>query len=443
MRSEVDLNIKAIRDKKKAKIRKIFTEIFIILVGLYLANAFIKQYFFKLQTDVVTRIDFEDSYEVSGFAIRDEHLLDNEEVSHIDYTLKDGDAVSKGEILAYLYKSQEDADTQNQINTLKSKKEILSQLNSGKDFSRINLEKLSNQIYELLDDIANKSSSGCVLHDFERKIEELQYKLNERQIVKGDKINFDKKLKEIDSKISNLSSNLSAATAEIKSPFSGNFASSIDGYEGVLDYSAATRITVGDLDNIENKRQELAQHSDKKSPIAKVFTNSSWFIACKLDKSKLNIFGMNENINLRLPCSNSLIVPAKIVAINKSDMSAAMILRCDYMNTDIAKWRKGDFQICRNRYSGLKVDKNAVHMREFSKKVKDTQGNETVKTKQVLGVYTLKGDSIRFKQIEVLHSADSYVICKENPSIDTLYADSALEVYDKIIIGGLSLNDSQ
>ena len=55
MRSEVDLNIKAIRDKKKAKIRKIFTEIFIILVGLYLANAFIKQYFLLWEDIMITK----------------------------------------------------------------------------------------------------------------------------------------------------------------------------------------------------------------------------------------------------------------------------------------------------------------------------------------------------------------------------------------------------
>ena len=75
----------------------------------------------------------------------------------------------------------------------------------------------------------------------------------------------------------------------------------------------------------------------------------------------------------------------------------------------------------KKEYDGLKVSKNALRVVDSKR-----------------GVYVLTGMQVKFVEVNVLFSNDSYMIC-EKQSAD----DSVLRLYDEVIVKGKNLYDGK
>ena len=71
--------------------------------------------------------------------------------------------------------------------------------------------------------------------------------INTRQIATGQVTDFNAKIQSLQDQLTALGSVKGTKKGEIKSPSSGYFVSSIDGYESAFSYDNATELTVDDL----------------------------------------------------------------------------------------------------------------------------------------------------------------------------------------------------
>ena len=114
-------------------------------------------------------------------------------------------------------------------------------------------------------------------------------------------------------------------------------------------------------------------------------------------------------------------VTVKKINISETSSSAVVLFACNEMNSELASMRSGPMTVVKKEYDGLKVSKNALRVVDSKR-----------------GVYVLTGMQVKFVEVNVLFSNDSYMIC-EKQSAD----DSVLRLYDEVIVKGKNLYDGK
>lgn len=413
----------------------------LILIGILLILYIIFQLFYSkfagVKTDTVTEITSYDTYETNGLVIRNEIMVDDNIGGYAIYTVDDGYAIAGGASVADIYESQEDVVAENQIKSLESKKSDLEQLRNGSSTFERDLDKLNNQIYDEISGIESLTSGGS-LYKMSTNLDDLTYMLNERQLVKGDVIDFSSKINDIDQQINELESTHSSAIGSINSPQAGYFISLPDGYENVVNYDDIKTMTVDELRSVQPQPVD-------DTAIGKIATDLNWYVVCEIPSDKSSLYRVDDVVDIEMPYSTNMTIPATVVAVNQTTKNdpAALVLECDYMNSDIAKARNEKIEINSNEYTGLKVSKDAIHIQEVTKQSVDENGQVHKDTQEVQGVYVLYGNQLVFKQIVPLYAYSNYVICDDEPDEEELYTDGTVQVYDKVVTGGTNLYDGK
>ena len=121
-----------------------------------------------------------------------------------------------------------------------------------------------------------------------------------------------------------------------------------------------------------------------------------------------------------MPLSSTQTLEATVEKINHDSKSgdAIIILNCTNMNAELSAIRIKDVQIVIDDYTGLRVNKKAI-------RVKDKKQ----------GVYVVIGSNVKFREINIIYSANDYVI------VDSDNSDDQLKVYDDVIIKGKGLDE--
>ena len=109
-----------------------------------------------------------------------------------------------------------------------------------------------------------------------------------------------------------------------------------------------------------------------------------------------------------------------------------MVFQCDYIDENVLAIRKEPIKINLAEYKGLAVSKSAIHEKTLTRTVIDEEtGKETQAERLVKGVYVLNGKQLVFKEIDIIFSADDYVICSVNPDKSRLFSDGTIKEYDE------------
>lgn len=108
-------------------------------------------------------------------------------------------------------------------------------------------------------------------------------------------------------------------------------------------------------------------------------------------KTTLVRLDRTTNVKVEMPFATAETIPAEVVKINRDEASgdAVVILKCSYMNTDLAAARKEPLRIDLQSYAGVLVNEKAIHFADVTVTDTDTDGNVTEHVEQnVKGVYT-------------------------------------------------------
>ena len=126
---------------------------------------------------------------------------------------------------------------------------------------------------------------------------------------------------------------------------------------------------------------------------------------------------VNSFVTVDFPYSSTDALKAQVVAVNVSGAdTAAVVLRCNVMDEELANMRIEDIEIIFNSVTGFRVPANAV---------REVDG--------VKGVYILRSNSVTFREINIVWTSDEYVICN----------DDEIKLYDEIITKGKDLYDGK
>ncbi len=430
------------KSDKTVIIRKVAVAIITLLLIAYIVSVVLKANFTQIKTETANIMTVPDAISVSGYFIRDEHLIKNDNQGFISYELSDGDKISVNETVACVYKDESAAADKQTIDKLETQISGLQQLEKTSQTISASPDSLDKNIASLLSDI----NLDVDRRDFalaNKNIETMLYNINERQIATGKVKSFSGTIAELQSRVSELKKNSAAITGKkVLSPATGYFASCADGYEGCINISDLKELMPGDLSDDKIKKKDIPDNV-----IGKTFSGVYWYVACEVSADEALKIKNAYQLGVDIPTANSSIIDVELESVNQKTQTsdAVVILKGSYVNAEMANIRKEDISIVVNTYKGIYVPKAAVHERQVTETTEDEKGNKTAETKNVKGVYVRIGNELQFKQIIVIYTGDDFVVCKNSPPREEWVTKEygILKAYDDVVVEGANLYDGK
>ena len=426
----------------KSIIRRIIIALLSVLLLVYVIYLISNASFQNIRTEAATYSIMTEALDVEGYFIRDENVIASKTLGGvISYMADDSEKVAKGDKVAEVYNSAEDAQKQAELEELESQLAVLKELESSAEILSVTPDVIDENISSHLIDMAVNKNEGNLAKSDE-SINQIIYSINERQLLTGKLKNFKEKISELESKIEKMKNSSSKKISELKAPSAGYFTSELDGYENVLDISKINSIMPEDLEKVKT-----ASKKTEDGAVGKVVSNVFWYIACPVTSEqaiKLNEY-KNNQMTVTMPSASVKNVNITLIGINRKDSKSdgVAIFRGTDMNVNILSIRSGTVAINMNSYTGIAVPESAIHQDTITITTEDKDGKEKEVSKKVSGVYVQYGNEINFKEVVPLYSDSGFVICKQEPDDDELFSNSTIKVYDKVVVEGVDLYDGK
>ena len=411
-----------------------------VLVIAYVISVICRASFTQVNTVIAKETTTYNAITCDCFVIHEETLITTDGGGVISYMVEDGDKVSVNEPVAGVFDSVASAGTKQESERLQKQIASLEQLQTNAE----TLTKTPSELDKTVSDYlikanlernnGNLSAAGLLSDD-------VLYTINERQLVTGKSLHYGSKISELQLKLKQLELEIAKGkkSKEIKSPSTGYFVSSADGYENTFSINELEKILPEDMAEGAIQPQEV---SDK--VIGKTIGGVYWYVACPVTAEEALKIKNAYSLKLDIPVVSSDKLKVELYSINQKSKSsdAVVILRGTFMNAEMAALRQGKFSIILRTYHGIAVPKSAVHEQELSREVEDEHGHVTEEKKVCTGVFIKFGNEVAFREILPIFSAEDYVISSLDPDDQDevfLKKPGALQVYDEIIVEGANL----
>ena len=386
-------------------------------IAVFLAVFIALEIFISVYNPVSTSMALNHLHEelitIEGMIFRSESYVTYDGDKVLDYSAKDGKKVSAGDTVALAYETKVDAETGRRIEELENRRETIKNNTSENDYNVIALDRIKDNIVNSLYSISSTVGENGVgdLYSF---TEEFCGYVTKKQAATGANPDFSQKISEIDNEIAALKGSISKKAGEVKSPKSGYFFSSCDGYENSVDIANIAAMTVSDYENI-------TMGEVPEGAIGKIADSFEWYYVFKAERSVAQNFAEESTVELRFPTSGAASFPATVRKVNYTGDEALVILSCTYMTDEYAVARDSAVQVIVDRIEGLYIDSDAVRF-----------------VNSVQGVYVLVGVEVKYRTIEILYSTEEFVIVKPEER-----GSGGIQLYDYVITKGNDLYDGK
>lgn len=431
----------------KISIRKIATTAVAILLLVYVGYQIYLSQYTGLETETAMYSTLSDSIDTTGFIVRNEKVITANYTGILNYVVDDGEKIASGGEIAEIYPTEEDAAAKNRIERIDDELARLAVLENPGEITSSNPKLIGSQISKKITSILSNIKSGSTsLVDDEKN--DLQLLLGQKQIITGAETaeDYSAHIEALRAERSALVSTAADSTGTVKSPSSGYFIRSIDGYENAVELDEITELTVKDVNALQEGEAVVSKDA---GILGKVAMDFNWYILCVVDENDLVRLDRTTDVTIEMPFASIEEIPAQIIEINRDEETgeAALIIQCTYMNSDLASARKEPLQININDYSGVLVNEKAIHFANVISYETDADGNEIeVVHEDVRGVYVKYGSRIRFIQIFSDATIDGYAVCKTSLTAsekEQLVTSRTIQLYDEVVVEGTDLYDGK
>jgi len=396
-----------------------------ILISIFIIVYFVVRVIFSYSNEIsysqAIGASYEQSDELIGYILRNERLVDSD-IEGIVYTNADeGQRIKKGQLLATVYASSGEKNIKERILEIDKSIDVLSSSQIDTSYLTSDIGRLDGDIYELL--TKNRLSvEKNTLDTATKNRTDLLVSLNKRQIITKQVKTFEPLITALKNEKAQLEASLTGELGKITSPASGYFSVDIDGWEELFTIEALSSMTV---DSFNDLIKNTITKDD--AAIGKICLDYYWYTLCPIDKNLAVDYTVGKTYKLEYPSTTNRVFEAKLEKmITQTDKDEViLVFSSNTIDEGFRYTRKQSVRIIKDSLDGLRINKEALRI---------TNGTQ--------GVYTISGNTVRFKKVEIIYTSDDYYLVKQLKSTDKDYA-SSLMLYDNVIIGGKDLYDGK
>lgn len=390
----------------------------------YLGYHFFEGFSADIETEYATLVTDSDVVPLDAYIMRSESVIFAASATSghsVGYVFSDGTKVHGGQVVANIYTgdgSSDEAivDLDRRIDLLES-----SNLTDGMTSSDTYVidSKIQNYYY-----LIHQSTLLGNYSNLTKRRDELLTLINKRRILTGVTTGYSDRIESLTAERALLSAGQDTIAESVGAPYAGYFYSTTDGYESTFSASKVESLTLAEFDKMLSSQP--TRYSDR--AVGKMVSDFNWYIVCETTRDSLRYFTKGYSYYVNFPYNDDISIKmtlSNIVSEVGSDR-VLLVLETDRIPEDFSFRRMQPVELVRSSYTGYRVPISAARL---------------VDGKQ--GVYIMIGNTIEFREIDILLEMDGYyIVAEQDPVNDPDYA-SKLGLYDQIVVSGKNLYDGK
>ena len=420
--SKVDLGRVSRKRGKRKKMSgiKIVSIILAAAVILYLAAAVFVSVHNNLSTTVARSGSVRETVRTVGYVFRQQSIITSPSSGYLEYIAFEGERVKEGQILGYVYDTQPDAATMEEIKNLHKtiRSRGLDTENSVYISSPATAEKRISDLSRELSDMRRFGD----LSKAEDIIEEINTLVLGKQA--GADTNSAALTKEqLEAELHSLLAKLGGGRA-IVATAGGVFSTRIDGLEDELSYDNAMMVTPSYLESLSAEEGKLPEIIEPGQPICKIVNNYNWYFAAALDEEDAQHIKEGQGIQMELFDLSDTAVRGTVRRISDAeDGKCAVVISTNRYADGVYSSSQVNADIVLVSSSGIKLPVQCLHVKDG-----------------VTGIYVLRLDVAKFVPVNVRYRNDEWAIVD---SAEPQIGGAKLQIYDEVIVSGRNLEDGK
>ena len=388
----------------------------VVLIVLFVVIQFYKVTHIELKTQTATVSTVYDKASSEALFIRDESVVEKAATGVTVPCFEDGDKINVKGNVAMQFSSSKAAANYSKYTDLTNQIKYYQTLEAQTVGQSANLETINEDIEQKVINYAD----GLCRNKIGDTAQELDSVLVRRQLIIGEDVDLLSIIENLRDKRNSYNS-FSKPNKYIKTDESGVFSSYTDGYENIIDFDKAEETSVKEF---KSALSAVDKSRDVADNVGKLVTSYTWYVQTLVSTDTVKNLENGDYVNIVLKDDSSKEFKAEIVSgadVSLGQKETLLVLKLNEMDADIAKLRKAEIEIRRNKYEGIKIPSEALHVVDGKK-----------------GVYVLIASQIKFREVNIIYSDDDYVLAEYDES-----NTNSIHLYDKIITQGKDLKDGK
>lgn len=389
---------------------KILFTLFGVFVLLYVGSVVVNYFYTPFEVETVRQVTVDDTINTSAIALRNEKVITSDKQGVAVYSVENGGKLAKGADVVSYYSNGEAAALSRQIFDLQQKIDRLNDINTQTGNYAADIDIASSNVTAQLLELDKYTDSGDLSNASEYS-DELFYAMCRSGVQTGRITNLETRTSELEKQLNALKKQSSDSVQTVKSDYAGYFVNTVDGYENAVDIKKVNEMTTADFNKL--KAGDVPQNA-----VGKVVCDTNWYLVAKLSLNDSRLIKEGSTVDVTLPLCSGERLEAVVSALNIGEKDDVLcVLSLSTMNPQLLSVRQQDIQIVVDTYTGLRVNKDAVRVKDGKK-----------------GVYVTLGNIKKFREIDIVYSAEDYVIVESDNK------DGQLKIYDDVIINGKGID---
>lgn len=388
----------------------------VVLIVLFVVIQFYNVTHIELKTQTATVSTVYDKASSEALFIRDESVVEKAATGVTVPCFEDGDKINVKGNVAMQFSSSKAAANYSKYTDLTNQIKYYQTLEAQTVGQSANLETINEDIEQKVINYAD----GLCRNKIGDTAQELDSVLVRRQLIIGEDVDLLSIIENLRDKRNSYSS-FSKPDKYIKTDESGVFSNYTDGYENIIDFDKAEETSVKEF---KSALSAVDKSKDVADNVGKLVTSYTWYVQTLVSTDTVKNLENGDYVNIVLKDDSSKEFKAEIVSgadVSLGQKETLLVLKLNEMDADIAKLRKAEIEIRRNKYEGIKIPSEALHVVNGKK-----------------GVYVLIASQIKFREVNIIYSDDDYVLAEYDES-----NTNSIHLYDKIITQGKDLKDGK
>ena len=408
--------------QKKKSATALYAALALLIVGICIYQIF-KINYSPVKTEIALEKTISKAVTTDGFVVRDETYITADAVGTLVPLVTDGKRVARGDDVAVVFTSENAARVYSQMQSVETDIAYFESLKNKIGIQTSDVESMDERVYSACESYAVAIADGDIdaLETYEDTVCET---ITARQLSTGTVIEPTEKLNSLYAQRDALQAQSGGfVTVQANNP--GYYIAHVDGYETACAYESVSEITGEQIETLLQSSPTPTENL--KNCMGKLVDSFNWYILCVIDAESDGSLSAGRRIPVEFPLTSAETISAEVVVVqNAGTDKSAVILRCNLMNAQYAALRKEQVRLVLENFTGYQVNNKAI---------REVDG--------VKGVYTVSGNIIKFKKVELAYSDSEYSVCVTPKDDNGNPKSGYVSLYDEIIVEGTDLYDGK
>ncbi len=396
--------------------------LFVVLVIAYMIRGFIgtRVIVEMLQTDKI-----EEAATCSGVLIRNEKVNTVSVDGIAEILAKNGQRVSKGELLAIFYSGTKDTVGEDIISELADINKRIEAIKAGhsgdaifiNDVAKIESE-IANDVDKIISLVSNRNTEEISKYKYH-----ISTLADQKAVAKGEKEGFANELARLQAEKSTLESKLGSLQKVIQSDMPGIFIEGRDGFEDTLTVASIETLTPDIIkETVSHEKNDKVETVEEGTYIYKIADNYSYYIAVNIDESLAKDLNTGDSVSLRFTDFATGNCPAHIKYISEKDKdgTVTVVSECNTHVEGLLEKRVVNVDFVKKSVSGYKVSIDNLH----------TVDN-------AVGLFIKRGAVMKFIPVTIIYSTEEEAI------VTYASSEKPLKAYDEVVTSAPEFADGK